>query len=126
MEKKFYKWESLAEFDAWHSVVKQALGLPRIGINQETGEPDPNATATTEYASVIEMQYKDFRAEIEDVVAEQFSQGLGQEVAMRPPYPSWQPTGEFRTYEAPIPKPNDGKEYYWDEETQSWLLVPEN
>jgi hypothetical protein len=39
------------------------------------------------------------------------------------PYPSWLlDTTTFR-WEPPVPYPNDGQSYYWDEETQSWKLV---
>lgn len=37
------------------------------------------------------------------------------------PYPSWLLNINICQWEAPIPYPNDGKEYYWDEQTQSWV-----
>jgi hypothetical protein len=40
------------------------------------------------------------------------------------PYPSWILNTSTYLWEAPVPYPNDGKEYYWDEATQSWVLVP--
>lgn len=40
------------------------------------------------------------------------------------PYPSWVLNPQTFLWEAPIPYPNDGKQYYWDEATQSWVLVP--
>ena len=40
------------------------------------------------------------------------------------PYPSWILNHSTWLWEAPVPYPNDGKNYYWDEATLSWVLVP--
>jgi hypothetical protein len=40
------------------------------------------------------------------------------------PYPSWVLNTETAQWEAPVPMPDDGKMYSWDEETQSWVEVP--
>jgi hypothetical protein len=40
------------------------------------------------------------------------------------PYPSWILSTQTYLWEAPVPYPNDGKIYVWDEATQSWVLVP--
>jgi hypothetical protein len=42
------------------------------------------------------------------------------------PYPSWVLNTQTCLWEAPIPYPNDGKSYRWDEDTQSWLLIEGN
>lgn len=39
------------------------------------------------------------------------------------PYPSWILNTSTFLWEAPVPYPNDGKTYEWDEATQSWVLV---
>lgn len=39
------------------------------------------------------------------------------------PYPSWVLNIETGHWEAPILQPTDGNEYYWDELTQSWVIV---
>lgn len=39
------------------------------------------------------------------------------------PYLSWTLNTSTFLWEAPVPYPNDGKEYYWDEATLSWVLV---
>lgn len=39
------------------------------------------------------------------------------------PFPSWALNTTTYQWEAPIPYPNDGKAYEWDEATQSWVLV---
>ena len=38
------------------------------------------------------------------------------------PYPSWFLNEETCRWEAPVPYPNDGQLYSWDETTKSWLL----
>ena len=40
------------------------------------------------------------------------------------PYPSWILNTSTFLWEAPVPYPNDGNQYYWDEATQSWVLIP--
>ena len=37
------------------------------------------------------------------------------------PYPSWTRSGSF--WQAPVPKPEDGKLYAWDEESLSWIEI---
>ena len=39
------------------------------------------------------------------------------------PYPSWVLNTTTCQWEAPVPYPSDGKDYYWDEATLSWVLV---
>lgn len=39
------------------------------------------------------------------------------------PYPSWILNTQTCLWEAPIPYPNDGNRYIWNEETQSWNIV---
>jgi hypothetical protein len=42
------------------------------------------------------------------------------------PYPSWTIGPPTWLWQPPVPYPNDGKKYYWDEATQSWVLyVPQ-
>lgn len=36
------------------------------------------------------------------------------------PYPSWLLNEESCLWEPPIPHPNDGNPYHWNEETQTW------
>lgn len=39
------------------------------------------------------------------------------------PYPSWLLNTQTCLWEAPVPYPNDGKNYMWDEDTLSWVEV---
>ena len=39
------------------------------------------------------------------------------------PYPSWILNEATCNWESPVPYPNDGKLYTWDEHTQSWIEV---
>ena len=41
------------------------------------------------------------------------------------PYPSWTLNPDTYLWEAPVPYPQDGKVYTWDEATQSWVEVPQ-
>lgn len=40
------------------------------------------------------------------------------------PFPSWVLNNETCLWEAPTLYPQDGIDYYWDEETLSWLEMP--
>jgi hypothetical protein len=40
------------------------------------------------------------------------------------PFPSWTLNTTTCQWEAPVPYPTDGKDYYWDEATLSWVLEP--
>lgn len=42
------------------------------------------------------------------------------------PYPSWDLNTTTYNWEAPVPRPNDGSVYRWDEETKSWVLVEQS
>jgi hypothetical protein len=39
------------------------------------------------------------------------------------PFPSWILNTSTFLWEAPVPYPNDGKDYYWNEATLSWVLI---
>lgn len=41
------------------------------------------------------------------------------------PYPSWLLNVNTCLWNAPIPYPDDGQNYIWDETTRSWVLMPE-
>lgn len=41
------------------------------------------------------------------------------------PYPSWLLNTQTCQWEAPIPYPNDGNYYRWNEQSQSWDLITE-
>jgi len=38
------------------------------------------------------------------------------------PYNSWILVEEICQWTAPVPNPNDGKRYYWDENIKNWVL----
>lgn len=40
------------------------------------------------------------------------------------PYPSWLLNTTTGLWDPPVPYPNDGKRYEWDEDTQSWVEIP--
>lgn len=39
------------------------------------------------------------------------------------PFPSWTLDAGTANWVPPTPRPNDGKQYYWDEPTQTWIEV---
>jgi hypothetical protein len=41
------------------------------------------------------------------------------------PFPSWALNEDTCLWDAPTPKPDDGKPYYWDEETLAWVEILE-
>jgi hypothetical protein len=41
------------------------------------------------------------------------------------PFPSWNLNEDSCLWEAPIPMPTDGKDYYWNEEIQNWQEIEE-
>ena len=41
------------------------------------------------------------------------------------PYPSWVLNEETCRWDAPVPYPQDGKNYRWDEPTVSWIEIQE-
>jgi hypothetical protein len=45
-------------------------------------------------------------------------------VSPGPPYPSWTLNPDTAQWEAPVPMPNDGKYYVWNEDQQQWIEVP--
>jgi hypothetical protein len=84
--KHWRTWETLAAFDAWHATVVDAMNLPRVGVNQATGEPQPDAQWTTSYTEATEIAPGDWRAPAEDAVADAYPSGIGV-VCDPPPVP---------------------------------------
>lgn len=41
------------------------------------------------------------------------------------PFASWLLDEQTCLWVSPVPRPNDGKRYYWDEPTTAWVLVPD-
>jgi hypothetical protein len=39
------------------------------------------------------------------------------------PYASWVLNNDTAQWEAPVPMPDDGEMYFWDEETTSWVVM---
>jgi hypothetical protein len=53
-----------------------------------------------------------------------FSYDLARDAFIPPqPYPSWSLNDETCLWESPVPFPDDGNQYEWSEETQSWDLL---
>jgi hypothetical protein len=46
----------------------------------------------------------------------------GEFVPQRPPYPSWSWDGDAKTWKSPKEKPDSFNRYYWEEESNNWIL----
>lgn len=84
--KHWRTWETKAAFDAWHTTVVNGMNLPRVGVNQATGEPQPDAQWTMAYTEVTEIAENDWRAPVEDHIADIYTEGIG-EICEPPPMP---------------------------------------
>lgn len=42
------------------------------------------------------------------------------------PFNSWTLNEDTCLWQAPIPYPNNGQDYYWDEDSLSWILISPN
>ena len=58
---------------------------------------------------------------LEVLTEAEYNQRKHDEFYARRPYPSWIWNPETLTWSSPVPYPDDGKQYYWDEETISWV-----
>jgi hypothetical protein len=74
----WYSWTSVAAFDQWHDTVIAGLNMPWIGVNQNTGQPEPSKQQTTAYTAVVEVIASDWRAPVGDDIASIYAAGLGQ------------------------------------------------
>lgn len=61
----WYKFNSIADFNAWHEVIKNALGYPFPSIDANGNECEP---LNTEYTSVQKIN-GEFKAFVDDVNA---------------------------------------------------------
>lgn len=73
----WYSWQSRTDFDAWHTTVCAALGIPHPNRNEATGEIDVDAQWTTAYTEPVEVAVDDLRAVVEDDIAAAHPDGLG-------------------------------------------------
>jgi hypothetical protein len=67
--KDWYEWDSWEDFNTWHQIKIQELNLPKLSVNQATGEVAVNAQQTTAYTIGHEVENK-IIAIVEDEQAE--------------------------------------------------------
>ena len=60
---------------------------------------------------------------LEVLTEAEYNQRKYDEFYARKPYPSWIWNPDTLTWSAPVPYPNDGNQYYWDEDTLSWVKI---
>ena len=93
-------------------VYKQTSYNTRGGVyyTPNTSEPDPDQSKAfrKNYAG---LDYE-YRSDIDGFVPPK-------------PYPSWILNETTGLWDAPVPYPNDEKDYIWDEDTESWVEVPD-
>ena len=82
----WYTWITQQDFNEWHQIVIHGLSLPRVGINQATGQPEPTKQLTLHYTSVVEVAADDWRAPVEPEIASAYPTGLGT-LSEAPPQP---------------------------------------
>ena len=77
-----------------------------VHICPETGEPDGGTPLRKNYAAVG------------------FSYDAKRDAFIPPqPFPSWVLNEDTCLWEAPVPYPDDGQEYTWDEDAQQWVII---
>lgn len=59
---------------------------------------------------------------LEVLTETEFNQRKHDEFYARQPYTSWVWDADILTWNPPVPYPNDGSSYIWDEKTNTWLL----
>jgi hypothetical protein len=76
---KFYSWETLEDFENWHTLVKSYLELPKAGINASTNLVDDSAQWTESYTSATKFKSK-WIAPVEESISTVCVEGLGIEI----------------------------------------------
>lgn len=62
------KFDSLNDFEEWHSIIKSELGLPKVSVDID-GNPVLEATRTTDYVTPQIVSNEDVRALIDEKYA---------------------------------------------------------
>ena len=82
---------------------------------------DPNTNQPAEDQSVIDGDEARLRKNYAGIG---FSYDKDRDAFIPPkPYDSWVLNEETCLWEAPVPRPDDGNDYEWDEETTSWVVA---
>lgn len=61
---------------------------------------------------------------LEVLTEAEYTQRKRDEFYARQPYPSWVFDEATFAWNPPVPYPQDGNHYQWDEATTSWVLLP--
>ena len=108
-EPDFISTGALGDPASWVQTSYNTRGGVHYG---QDGQPDGGTALRANYAG-IGYTY-DTSYTIDDVVGVFYAPQ---------PYPSWILNKTTFLWEAPVPYPQDGKQYTWDEDTQSWVEV---
>lgn len=96
------------------------LAFIKDGIVQDILIVDPNDLTIEQ--TLVELKQSDFAIEVDDndyqaKIDGHYIDGKFYDIKH---YPSWIRNDEHRNWEAPIPYPNDGKRYQWNEDMLNW------
>jgi hypothetical protein len=61
---------------------------------------------------------------LEVLTETEYNERKHDEFYARQPYPSWNGDIDTMSWSAPVPYPDDGKNYEWNEETALWIENP--
>lgn len=113
-----------------NNIVSQVIVVSNETLNNlEFPDSEPVGVSFCQSLFGAETQWKqtsynaNFR---KNYAGEGYSYSVNYDAFIPPqPYPSWILNTTSFQWDAPIPAPNDGKPYFWDEATQSWVcLIP--
>jgi hypothetical protein len=102
---------------AVHNDVVNNLPFPEsepLGVDFLTNLFGPSNWKQTSYSASFRKHYAGI-GYIYDAALDAF--------ILPKPFSSWLLNTETCQWQAPTPYPTDGKQYYWDEETQQWVEV---
>lgn len=101
----------------------QSLGYLPCEFFPAPGYPSPYCVITPVYTisgNVVQISYN-----LRPMTAEEKIERIAVRMNDPKPYESWIFDEATCDYISPVPHPQDGQQYNWDEETTSWVLVNE-
>jgi hypothetical protein len=106
--------QTLPDYDFW---VKTSYNIQGgVYYDPETNQPAEDQTVIDDDEARLRKNYAGVG----------FAYDRERDAFIPPkPYDSWVLNEESCLWEAPVPYPDDGNDYEWDEETTSWVVVEE-
>jgi hypothetical protein len=112
-----------------NEVLKDSSGIEReeLGIqflNELTGWPIWRQTSYNTIRGIHQLNGIPFRKNLA-AIGYTYDEDRDAFISKKP-YNGWLLNEETCTWKSPIPYPNDGKKYRWDNTTLNWILVDSN